>query len=33
MDINEIGQCGLDIGTYGLGDPGQLDSLGPHAYK
>ena len=32
MNINEFGQDGLDIGLSGLGDLGQLDGLGPHAY-
>ena len=32
MNINEVGPDGLDIGTNGLGDLGQIDSLGHHAY-
>ena len=32
MNINEVGQDSLDIGTNGLGDLGQIDGLEPHAY-
>ena len=32
MNINNFGWDGLDIGTCGLGDLGQLDSLEPHAF-
>ena len=32
MNVNEVGQYGLDIWLSDLGDLGQLDSLGPHAY-
>ena len=30
MNINEVGPDGLDIGTDGLDDLGQIDSLGSH---
>ena len=32
MTINEVGWYGLNIGLSGIGDLGQLDGLGPHAY-
>ena len=32
MNINEVGLDGLDIGTDGLGDLGQIDGLEPHTY-
>ena len=32
VNINEVGQDGLDIGTYGLGDLGQVDGLENHGY-
>ena len=32
MNINEVGQYGLDIGFSVLGDLDQHCGLGPHAY-
>ena len=32
MNINEVCPDGPDIGTDGLGDLGQIDGGGPHAY-
>ena len=32
MNINEVGQDGLDIGTNDLSDLGQIDGLEPQAY-